>query len=112
MVAARTYALYHLGGGLYDVDDTTASQVYGGVGRETQSQNAAIAATHLQGVFYGGRIIGAPFSSRGRGPTQPPRAEGGGSNTPPLAAGLANYGGGPLPTTYTPPPPLGRVHGH
>ncbi|MDQ6748507.1 MAG: hypothetical protein M3010_10450, partial [Candidatus Dormibacteraeota bacterium] len=29
IAAARTYALYHLGAGLYDVEDTTASQVYG-----------------------------------------------------------------------------------
>ncbi|HXA42666.1 MAG TPA: SpoIID/LytB domain-containing protein [Candidatus Solibacter sp.] len=112
MVAARTYALYHLGGGLYDVDDTTASQVYGGVGRETQSQNAAIATTHLQGVFYGGQIIDAVFSSSDGGHTQSAVDEWGGSNTPYLAGVVDNYDVSPLHTWYTPAHTLSEIQGY
>jgi stage II sporulation protein D len=91
MVAARTYALYHLGGGLYDVDDTTSSQVYGGLDRETAAQNAAVAATHLQGITYDGQLIDAVFSSSDGGHTQSAVDEWGGANSPYLTGVIDNY---------------------
>jgi stage II sporulation protein D len=116
MVAARTYALYHLGGGLYDVSDTTASQVYGGLDRETSSQNAAVAATHLQGVFYSGQIIDAVFSSSDGGHTQCASAEWGSGDSPCtpsyLSGVIDNYDVSPLHTWYTPPHTLGEVQGY
>lgn len=116
VVAARTYALYHLGGGLYDVDDTTSSQVYGGLDRETASQNAAVATTHLQGVFAGGQIIDAVFSSSDGGHTQCASAEwGSGDNpcTPSYLSGVIdNHDVSPLHTWYTPPHSLGEIQGY
>jgi stage II sporulation protein D len=104
-VAARSYALYHLGGGLYDVDDTTNFQVYGGVDRETASQNAAVAATRSQGIFVNGQIIDAVFSSSDGGHTQCASAEwGNGDNpcTPSYLSGVIdNYDVSPLHTWYT-----------
>jgi stage II sporulation protein D len=105
VVAARTYALNHLGGGLFDVDDTTNYQVYGGFDRETASQNAAVAATHLQGIFYRNQIIDAVFSSSDGGHTQCASAEWGrGDNpcTPPYLSGVIdNYDVSPRHTWYT-----------
>ena len=116
IVAARTYALYHLGGGLYDVDDTTSSQVYGGFDRETASQNAAVAATHLQGVFYNNQIIDAVFSSSDGGHTQCASAEWGSGDhpcTPSYLSGVIdNYDVSPLHTWYTPPHTLGEIQGY
>jgi stage II sporulation protein D len=105
-VAARSYAVYHLGGGgPYDVDDTTNFQVYRGVDRETASQNAAVAATRLQGAFANGRIIDAVFSSSDGGHTQCASAEwGSGDNpcTPSYLSGVIdNYDKSPLHTWYT-----------
>ena len=115
-VAARTYALYHLGGGLFDVDDTTNYQVYGGVDRETASQNAAVAATHLQGVFYRNQIIDAVFSSSDGGHTQCASAEWGNGDQPCTPAYLSgvidNYDVSPLHTWYTPPHTLAEIQGY
>jgi stage II sporulation protein D len=116
VVAARTYALYHLGGGLFDVDDTTNYQVYGGLDRETASQNAAVGATRLQGIFYGGRIIDAVFSSSDGGHTQCASAEWGRGDqpcTPSYLSGVIdNYDVSPLHTWYTPPHTLAEIQGY
>jgi peptidoglycan hydrolase-like amidase/peptidoglycan hydrolase CwlO-like protein len=70
IVAARCYALTHLGStGLYDVDDTTQFQVYRGVDSESGSQNAAVDQTAGQVLMYGGRVIEAFFSASDGGHT-------------------------------------------
>jgi stage II sporulation protein D len=115
-VAARTYALYHLGGGLYDVDDTTASQVYGGVDREAASQNQAVAMTRGQAIFYQGSIINAVFSSSDGGHTQCASAEWGSGDNPCTPAYLRgvidNHDVSPLHTWYTPPHTLAEIQGY
>src|SRR2546428_12933591 len=70
IVAARCYALTHLGStALYDVDDTTQFQVYRGVDAEAGSQNAAVDQTAGQVLMYGGRGIEAFFSRSAGGHT-------------------------------------------
>ena len=70
IVAARCYALTHLGStALYDVDDTTQYQVYRGVDGESGSQNAAVDHTAGQVLMYGGRVIEAFFSASDGGHT-------------------------------------------
>jgi peptidoglycan hydrolase-like amidase len=70
IVAARCYALTHLGStALYDVDDTTQYQVYRGVDGESASQNAAVDQTPGQVLMYGGRVIEAFFSASDGGHT-------------------------------------------
>jgi stage II sporulation protein D len=70
IVAARCYALTHLGStALYDVDDTTQFQVYRGVDAESGSQNAAVDQTRGQVLMYGGRVIEAFFSASDGGHT-------------------------------------------
>jgi SpoIID/LytB domain protein len=70
IVAARCYALTHLGStALYDVDDTTQYQVYRGVDGESGSQNAAVDQTAGQVLMYGGRVIEAFFSASDGGHT-------------------------------------------
>lgn len=107
MTAARTYALYHLGGGVYDFDDTTAAQVYGGLDRETSAQNAAVAGTRGQAITYRGTFIDAVFSSSDGGHTQCASAEWGSTDNPCSPAYLQgvidNFDVSPLHTWYTPP---------
>jgi stage II sporulation protein D len=70
IVAARCYALTHLGStSLYDVDDTTAFQVYRGVDAESDRQNAAVDQTAGQVLTYAGRVILAFFSASDGGHT-------------------------------------------
>ena len=70
IVAARCYALTHLGStALYDVDDTTRYQVYRGVDAETASQNAAVDQTSGQVLLSGGHVIIAFFSASDGGHT-------------------------------------------
>jgi peptidoglycan hydrolase-like amidase/peptidoglycan hydrolase CwlO-like protein len=70
IVAARCYALTHLGSTpLYDVDDTTQFQVYRGIDSESDSQNAAVDQTAGQVLMYGGRVIEAFYSSSDGGHT-------------------------------------------
>jgi stage II sporulation protein D len=66
-VAARTYALTSdVGGSAYQLYPDTRSQVYGGVGAETASTNAAVAATRGQILTYNGSpAITYFFSSSG-----------------------------------------------
>ncbi len=69
-VAARTYAAReradHLDG-YYQICDTTACQVYGGVASERDSTNAAVAATNGQVLAYGGQYAFAQFASSNGG---------------------------------------------
>lgn len=73
-VAARTYALYHrrnarIAGRGYDLCDTTACQVYGGVAAEQRSTNAAVWASRGVVRVWKGRPILAEFSSSNGGQT-------------------------------------------
>ena len=107
IVAARTYALYHLGGGVYDLDDGTSSQVYAGSDRETASQNTAVNNTRGQAIFSGGSIIDAVFSSSDGGHTECASAVWGNGDNPCspsyLRGVIDNYDVSPLHTWYTPP---------
>ena len=71
-VVARTYAIWELktagpGRGYFDVYDSVASQVYGGLDAETAKSRSAVAATRGQVVVHdtpaGPRIFKAYFSS-------------------------------------------------
>jgi stage II sporulation protein D len=69
-VAARTYAVYErdtTNRGHFDVWDTTRSQVYGGVGSEHPSSDAAIAATRAEIRTYDGRPAFTQFGSSNGG---------------------------------------------
>jgi stage II sporulation protein D len=72
-VAARSYALYHRQNGansVFDVGDTTAWQVYGGLAKEAPSTRAAVDATKGQVLTYQGQIINAVFHSCAGGYTE------------------------------------------
>jgi SpoIID/LytB domain protein len=70
IVAARCYALTHLGSTpLYDVDDTTRYQVYLGADNESAAQNAAVDQTAGQVLLSNGRVILAFFSASDGGHT-------------------------------------------
>ena len=65
-VAARSYALYKQArthNPLYDVDATTAYQVYKGLLQESPNTIAAVDATKNKVVTYGGQVIEALFHS-------------------------------------------------
>jgi stage II sporulation protein D len=69
-VAARTYALSHLAkGGDYDLYPDTRSQVYGGIGAEAASSNAAVSETANQILLYDGKPADTFFSSSSGGKT-------------------------------------------
>ncbi|WP_071517890.1 SpoIID/LytB domain-containing protein [Geitlerinema sp. PCC 9228] len=72
-VAARSYALYkrrHQSNALYDLEDTTASQVYKGLESETNTTRHAVTATEGQVLTYNHRIIEAVFHSSSGGHTE------------------------------------------
>jgi stage II sporulation protein D len=72
-VAARSYALYKRSrtrSPLYDLDATTASQVYKGIVQEAPSTIAAVDATANQVVTYNGQVIEAIFHSSSGGYTE------------------------------------------
>lgn len=72
-VAARSYALFHRQkaiNGIYDVVDTTASQVYRGIRDESTGTQAAVNATAEQVLISGGQIIEAAFHSSAGGCTE------------------------------------------
>jgi len=70
-VVARSYGLASgVGGKGFDLYDTTASQVYGGVGAETPSTNRAVADTKLQVVKHKGKIATTYFFSTSGGYTE------------------------------------------
>lgn len=107
MVAARTYAIYHINSNsVYDMDDTTQYQVYGGFDREVPSQDLAVQATSNQVMFYNNQIINAFFSSSDGGHSQCASQEwGAGENpcTPSYLQGVVDqYDVSPLHTWYTP----------
>jgi len=70
VAAARTYAAVHLGGGTYDMDDTTNYQVYLGADREKPSQDQAVSATRGSVIEYQGTLIDAVYSSSDGGHTE------------------------------------------
>jgi stage II sporulation protein D len=72
-VAARSYALHKRstsGNNLYDVVDTTASQVYKGLEGEAQTTHQAVEATAGQVMTYNGQVILAVFHSSSGGHTE------------------------------------------
>jgi stage II sporulation protein D len=69
-VAARSYAVRLRDFGNYsgfDICDTTACQVYGGLNRETSAGNAAVKATAGKIVTYQGKVALTQFSSSNGG---------------------------------------------
>ncbi|MBD1869725.1 SpoIID/LytB domain-containing protein [Oculatella sp. FACHB-28] len=72
-VAARSYALFQRQTGaneVFDVGDTQAWQVYGGLGEETASTQTAVDQTQGQVLTYNGQIINAVFHSSSGGHTE------------------------------------------
>lgn len=72
-VAARTYAMYHMGGfskAGYDVTDDTRSQVYRGTAVESAATSNAIAETAGEILTSGGKPIDAVFHANGGGYTE------------------------------------------
>lgn len=75
-VASRTYALYVKSKRRdkpYDLDATTASQVYGGYSAETQASNAAVNETKGQVITYDGKLVIAYFHANSGGYTEDAR---------------------------------------
>jgi stage II sporulation protein D len=69
-VAARSYALRLRDFGRYsgfDICDTTACQVYGGMSRETRDGNAAVKATAGKIVTYRGKVALTQYASSNGG---------------------------------------------
>lgn len=72
-VAARSYALYQRqrgSNGVYDLGDTPAWQMYGGIADESTGTQAAVNATSGQVLTYKGEIIEAVFHSSAGGCTE------------------------------------------
>lgn len=72
-VAARSYALYKrskLSNRLFDLDTTTATQVYKGLRSETRSTHRAVNATAGEVMTYNGSPILAAFHSSSGGHTE------------------------------------------
>ncbi len=72
-VAARSYALYkrrHQSNALYDLEDTTSSQVYKGLESETNTTRHAVTSTEGQVLTHNNRIIEAVFHSSSGGHTE------------------------------------------
>ena len=69
-VAARSYGLATSLGGPFDQYDDTRSQVYGGLGSETQATNAAVEATSGRVVKFHGKVATTFFFSSSGGRTE------------------------------------------
>ncbi len=72
-VAARTYAIYQTtkdSNRYYDLDTTTATQVYKGLNNEYVSTVEAVEATKNQVMTYGGKVILAAFHAASGGHTE------------------------------------------
>lgn len=72
-VAARTYALYKRstsGNSVYDLDTTTKTQVYKGLGSEYTTTHKAVNDTSGQVMTYNGKVILAVFHSSSGGHTE------------------------------------------
>jgi stage II sporulation protein D len=68
-VAARSYALAHKRGGVFDVYPDTRDQVYGGTTTETPVGDEAVAATRRQVLMYDGKVATTYFYSSSGGQT-------------------------------------------
>jgi stage II sporulation protein D len=68
-VAARSYALAHRRGGVFDVYADTRDQVYGGILAETPVGDQAVAGTKRQVLTYDGKIASTYFFSSSGGRT-------------------------------------------
>jgi stage II sporulation protein D len=68
-VAARSYALFHLRGGAFDVYNDTRDQVYGGILAETPVGDRAVAETKRQVLLYNGKVADTFFFSSSGGRT-------------------------------------------
>jgi stage II sporulation protein D len=68
-VAARSYALFHRRGGVFDVYNDTRDQVYGGIVAETPVGDQAVAGTRRQVLLYGGKVASTYFFSSSGGRT-------------------------------------------
>ncbi|MEC4893570.1 MAG: SpoIID/LytB domain-containing protein [Oscillatoria sp. PMC 1051.18] len=91
-VAARTYALYKRAeskSNLYDLDTTTATQVYKGLESEYSSTHQAVNATAGEILTYNGQIILAVFHSSSGGHTE--NVEDIWSNPLPYLRGVLDY---------------------
>ncbi|MGB3297896.1 MAG: SpoIID/LytB domain-containing protein [Phormidesmis sp.] len=91
-VAARSYALYKRSKSrspLYDLNSTTASQVYKGIAQEAPSTIAAVETTSNQVVTYSGQVIEAIFHSSSGGHTE--NASEVWSSDVPYLRGVADY---------------------
>jgi stage II sporulation protein D len=69
-VAARTYAIRSIGGGLFDLYSDTRSQAYGGASRERETTDAAVSGTAGVIATYGGQPIAAFYFSTSGGHTE------------------------------------------
>ncbi len=82
-IAARTYAASSVGGGSYDVVDTSSDQVYEGYDATLSNAIAAVNATGKQVLQYGNDLIIAYYSASNGGYTDIPyHVWGGGTNLP------------------------------
>jgi stage II sporulation protein D len=91
-VAARSYALYKRAespNDLYDVDTTTATQVYKGLESEASSTIQAVRETANQVMVYGGQIVLAVYHSSSGGHTE--NVEDVWSSPLPYLRGVADY---------------------
>ena len=93
-VAARTYALYerqkaNKSQQLYDVSDTTSSQVYKGVQSESSNTQLAVDSTTGQILTYNGQVILAVFHAASGGHTE--NVENVWSNKLPYLRGVPDY---------------------
>jgi stage II sporulation protein D len=72
-IAARTYALYHMGqfrSEGYDLTNDTRTQVYGGVAIEKAATNEAVRQTAGLAIYYQNKVIDAMFMSTCGGKTE------------------------------------------
>jgi stage II sporulation protein D len=72
-VAARTYALRHVGewaGEGFDLVDTTRDQAYGGLNAEKATTATAVAITRGQVLTYNGQLAGTYYHSSSGGHTE------------------------------------------
>jgi stage II sporulation protein D len=68
-VAARSYALAHRRGGVFDVYPDTRDQVYGGILAETPVGDQAVAETKREVLTYDGKVASTYFFSTSGGRT-------------------------------------------
>src|ERR671938_178043 len=84
-VAARSYALNHLRGGVFDLFPDTRDQVYLGIPHEDPATTAAVNATSGKVVLYKGHVANTMFFSTSGGRT----------------ASASDYGASPVPYLVT-----------